>query len=159
MALTKFNNNAGGTKPGRPSAPQYRILYVEDEDQNWEIAEAGLRQHYVMQRASNAREAFDALKSNQFDLILMDIQLADSDLDGIEITRVLRKIAQKTPPAYTAGITTAAPIIFVTAYNARYSKEELKACGGDDLIPKPVDFTRLSLAISRCLSRAVLSRQ
>jgi DNA-binding response OmpR family regulator len=48
-----------------------------------------------------------------------------------------------------------APIIFVTAYMNRYSKPELTEAGGDDVIYKPVDFMRLSLAMSRLLVRGI----
>ena len=59
-----------------------------------------------------------------------------------------------SPPDYAAGIrAVSTPIIFVTAYTARYSKAELLEAGGDDLIPKPVNFTHLSLAVARVWAR------
>ena len=49
------------------------------------------------------------------------------------------------------------PVIFVTAYNARYTREELIDAGGNDLIPKPVDFTRLALTMTRLILRRTVT--
>lgn len=134
-----------------------RILYVEDEDPNWEIAEARLRAKYDLHRAKNSASAFELLGRHQFELILMDIQLTNSAFDGIEITKLLRGVLKPSPPevAQLDG-KIEIPIIFVTAYTARYSKEDLKKVGGDDVIAKPVDFTQLSLAITRLIARNLL---
>jgi len=151
MVLKRFSNNLA--QP--PAVPgRQRILYVEDEDANWDVAEARLKVKYELKRAKNAAEAFAMLAEEDFDLILMDIQLADSQYDGIEITRILRRTFNKPVPAALAlEGRPSVPIIFVTAYTARYSKEDLLAFGGDEVIAKPVDFTQLSLAITRLIAR------
>ncbi len=160
MALQKLTTNGGGNNSS--GAPRRQsLLYVEDEDQNWEIAELSLRDRYLMSRAKSSREAFRMLEERAFDVILMDIQLAGSELNGIEITQVLKGLfpgSLDKLPLYAQKQRTDSPIIFVSAYNARYSKEELISAGGADLIPKPVDFTRLALAISRHLMRQAVVR-
>ena len=81
-----------------------------------------------------------------------------SDFNGIEITQILKGRFDQAIPEYAQGIT--APntkIIFVTAYSARYGKKELIEAGGDDLMTKPVDFTRLSLVMSRMMARGAYS--
>ena len=79
-----------------------------------------------------------------------------SDFNGIEITQILKGRFDQAIPEYAQGIT--APntkIIFVTAYSARYGKKKLIEAGGDDdLMTKPVDFTRLSLVMSRMMAQA-----
>lgn len=152
MALTKLS----GTSSTVAKPRSVRVLYVEDEDQNWEIAQLSLRDRYTLERAKDSKEAFAKLRTGAFAAILMDIQLAGSDLNGIEITQVLRGGYQGKIPEYAVGYTLRdTPIIFVTAYNARYTKEELMAYGGNDLLPKPVDFMRLALSISKYLVRQV----
>ena len=134
------------------------VLYVEDEDVNWEVAELSLRSKFNPTRAKTAQEAFGLLATKTFDLILMDIQLMGSDFNGIEITQILKGRFDQAIPEYAQGIT--APntkIIFVTAYSARYGKKELIEAGGDDLMTKPVDFTRLSLVMSRMMARGAYS--
>jgi hypothetical protein len=56
----------------------------------------------------------------------MDIQLAKSELNGIEITQIIRgTYAGIKPPCARTFPASAVSIIFMTAYSARYSKPEL----------------------------------
>ena len=134
----------------------FKLLYVEDEDSNWEIAKLGLRDKYDLERARNAREAFDLIRSHNFDAVLMDIQLMNSDFNGIEITQIMRNRFVGDVPAYAQTLDVSEmPVIFVTAFKERYTREELERAGGNELIPKPVDFIRLSLAITRLVARGI----
>lgn len=159
MTLQKFTGPEKKAPPGTAAAPgrKRRILYVEDEDVNWEIASRRLRDAYDISRACNAREAFEKLEGLAFDVILMDIQLQDSEMDGIAITKSLRQIDGVALPAYANPdiLRKVPPIIFVSAYTARYDKKILRTYGGDDLIAKPVDFTVLSLTLTRIIARSV----
>ena len=85
----------------------------------------------------------------KFDIILMDIELAGSKYNGIEITeRVKRRTsALDAVGAYEKNRET--PIVFVTAYGARYSREDLLHVGASDVVEKPVDFVRLSRVITK----------
>ena len=156
MTLKKFD--APTRKPvSSLGTRRKQILYVEDEDVNWEMASRRLRDSYDLVRARNARETFQMMTGPAFAAILMDIQLQDSDMDGIAITQALKQVNGVKLPSYAdPSILTKVPaIIFVSAYTARYDKKLLKTYGGDDLIPKPVDFTTLSLTLSRIILRNV----
>ena len=136
-----------------------QLLYVEDEDVNWEVTQANLRGRYDLERACEAREVFTRIRQKPYDAILMDIQLIKSDLNGIELVQCLRGKFKGTKPPYAVGIELpSTPIIFLTAYGARYTREELISLGGDDLVTKPIDFTLLALSISRCLLKTANSR-
>ena len=138
MGLKKISSR-GGT--GSAAAPREKVLYVEDEDTNWEVAELSLRGRYDLVRARNARECFEMLKKHKYELVLMDIQLSGSELDGVQITNILKGLYQEEAPEFTSGVRLqGAPIVFMTAYAARYSKAELLEAGGDELVTKPVDF-------------------
>ena len=137
--------------------PKPRVLYVEDEDPNWAVTEFMLRSQYELVRAVNARETFARLRASKFDLILMDIQLQGSELDGIQITQILKGRYSKPVPSYAHGPIVACPILFVTAYEARYQRQELIDAGGDELITKPVDRTRLLLALSKLTVRGIFT--
>lgn len=132
------------------------ILYIEDDDSVWEVTQFALREDYDLVRAKNAKEAFKELRVHDFDIILCDIQLQGSELDGIEITQVLRGRYRGPVKGYDAPTrNTGATVIFVTAFKDRFNKSQLLAAGGDDVIYKPVDFTRLSLAISRLMMKSI----
>jgi CheY-like chemotaxis protein len=140
----------------RKRSCDFKLLYVEDEDSNWEIAQLGLRDKYDLERARNAREAFDLLRIHKFDAVLMDIQLMDSEFNGIEITQIMRNRFDGELPHYAQSLELSdVPVIFVTAFKETYSREALELAGGNELIPKPVDFIRLSLAISRLVAREI----
>ncbi|MBN2525059.1 MAG: response regulator [Deltaproteobacteria bacterium] len=134
-----------------------KVLYVEDEDANWNVAELHLRDKYNIKRAKNATEAFELLKKEKFNLILLDIQLAGSAFDGIQVCRILRRHPDQRIPSMAKDLQCdKIPIVFVTAYSERYSKDYLtKEVGGDDVVTKPVDFTRLTLVSSRLIIKSI----
>jgi CheY-like chemotaxis protein len=157
MILRRLERPAAQKAPNTPLA---KILYVEDEDANWEVTELQLRGKYLLRRAKTSSEALALLARERFDLILLDIQLSGSDLDGIQLCRVLRAPSRHgaAPPAPWRGGPIDTPIVFVTAYAARYDKQTLLDAGADDVVTKPVDYTRLLLVSSRLIVRAVGDR-
>ncbi len=149
MALQRLQS---AFRPQRGEARRGRILYVEDDDANWRVTERYLRSKYELRRGRNSREAFELLGKEEFQLVLLDIELAGSDLDGIGICRVLRGL-EPMPPGFTRPdwLDEGVPIVFVTAYAARYPREELLGLGGNEVVTKPVDYTRLLLVSSRLM--------
>jgi len=143
--------------PSAPSLTQQPrslpwVLYVEDEEDNWIVTELQLRRRFQLTWARDDRAACEQLRQapRSPQAILMDIQLRGAAMDGIQLTRALRGTAPAAEvPEYARGLAPlAAPIIFVTAYGARYSEAELLAAGGSAVINKPVDFVALSLALT-----------
>ena len=76
-------------------------------------------------------------KNEEFDLILMDVQMPG--MDGIQATRHIRK----TP--LNAGT----PIIAVTAHAFKEEQERLLSSGMEDYLPKPIEFSTLITLIKR----------
>ena len=105
-----------------------KILLVEDNAVNRRLAGFLLRsQGYQVREATTALEAFEMLKNNHPDLIVMDIQLPG--MDGLEVTRKL-----KEQPA-TADI----PVIAVTSYAMKGDREKALAAGCAGYVTKPID--------------------
>jgi CheY-like chemotaxis protein len=134
--------------PARGLAPALpTLLYVEDEDENWAVAELRLRGRFHLVRAATDEQACQAVRDHGHSLhaVLMDIQLKGSLLDGIKLCRLFRGALDEAElPPYARGCPTiTAPIIFVTAYGQRYTEAELRGLGGHMLITKPVDFNRI----------------
>ncbi len=135
-----------------PGAAQGRVLYVEDEDANWKITERYLRGKFELKRARSSSEALSLVGTQSFDLLLLDIELAGSELDGLGLCRVFRGTAPPPQGFRRPGwLTEAVPIVFVTAYTARYPREELLRLGANEVVTKPVDYTRLLLVSSRLI--------
>jgi two-component system, cell cycle response regulator DivK len=117
-----------------------KILLVEDNEVNRRLAGFLLRsQDYQVREAPSAKDAFEILKSEQVDLIVMDIQLPG--IDGLEATRQLR-----ADPA-TANI----PVIAVTSYAMAGDRDKALAAGCSGYVTKPIDKTIFLAEISRHL--------
>jgi CheY-like chemotaxis protein len=117
-----------------------RILLVEDNPVNRRLAGFLLRsQGYQVSEATTGQEAFEMLKNDPPDLIVMDIQLPG--MDGLEITKTL-----KQQPA-----TAAIPVIAVTSYAMKGDREKALAAGCSGYVTKPIDKTIFLAEISQHL--------
>lgn len=154
-------------KPIRRPMPQgvqrqLPLLYVEDNDDNWEVVKLRMNRTYELKRAATDREACASLaRADEFYAVLMDIELSGSRLNGIQLTRLLRgTLPEAERLSYAQNVpASSVPVLFVTAYGSAYTREELLAAGADGVLFKPVDFTKLSLALTNChLNRATKHR-
>jgi CheY-like chemotaxis protein len=133
------------------------LLYVEDDDDNWEIAELRLGKNYQIVRADSAYAACKIIRERraEIDVILMDIELRGSELNGIELTELLRGNGhpdQAGLPSYARNLPSISkPIVYVTAHGARYTNLTLMLSGADKVITKPVDFAELQRALGELL--------
>lgn len=138
---------------GRESAPKPLILYVEDDTVNQQIARARLGKKYEVLVAGSDREACKLVIEHHSNiiLVLMDIELQGSQLNGIALTRLLRgQLSASERPLYTESVPSLdVPILFVTAYGQRFSQHELLEAGADNVIAKPIDFVQLQTAMTR----------
>ena len=152
---TRSDQRVGGGGSRRPSILPRKelLLYVEDDDDNWQVARLRLRGGYDVLRAANSKEACALLSEHASSLsaILMDIELRDSELNGIQLTQLIRgKTTIVGLPVYARSVPQlSTPIIFVTAHGARYSDTHLMLAGCDKVIAKPVDFGALNVALTQ----------
>ncbi|TVQ67549.1 MAG: response regulator [Balneolaceae bacterium] len=101
------------------------ILIVEDNDMNRFIAIQSL--HYfgcLVDEATNGREAAEKVKKNNYDLILMDIQMPV--MDGLEATLFIRNELKLTTP-----------IVALTANAFRHDIDRYLKAGMDNFVTKP----------------------
>jgi CheY-like chemotaxis protein len=128
------------------------VLYVEDDAENWNATQLRLEGRYRLIRAATDAEACEAVRRHRNELfaILMDIELKGSKLNGVELTKLFRGKADvaSLPPYARDDLRINCPIVFVTAYGARYPETDLLAMGGNKLVEKPVDFVKLTLALA-----------
>jgi PAS domain S-box-containing protein len=109
-----------------------RVLLVEDNDINQEIAAEILRQAGIdVTLAGDGHEALERVQAREFDVVLMDMQMPV--MDGIEATREIRKESRFQ----------ALPIIAMTA---NVMAEDIRRCfdaGMNDHVGKPIDVEEL----------------
>ena len=118
-----------------------RILLVEDDKMIAETVSNGLKTaRYAVDWVNNGNTAEQALNSQQYDLVLLDLGLPGQD--GLQVLKHLRQEKNNTP------------VLIVTARDDLDSRLAGLDGGADDYIIKPFDLSELLARI-----RAVLRRQ
>jgi CheY-like chemotaxis protein len=134
----------------RPPLPV--ILYVEDDQESWQVTELRMREHYTVRWAPDDVEACRVVRAEGPKLyaVLMDITLKRSLLDGTELCQLFKgKLKDRDLPPYAQDLpVVTAPILFLSGHRARYSEAELQRMEGHAMITKPVDFLHLTLALA-----------
>jgi DNA-binding response OmpR family regulator len=117
-----------------------KILVVDDEVVNLELAEALLQQDgYEVFMAQDGAEAMVKVQEHRPDIVLMDIVMPK--MNGIETCRKI-----KTNP-----LSYATPVVMVTALNSTEDKVKAIQAGADDFISKPFDRVELSARVKSLL--------
>jgi len=129
-----------GADDGRQNvaARTLRILLVEDSVYNQKVAVGVLQKRgHRVTIAENGVKAVEAVRDEQFDLILMDLQMPE--MDGLEATQIIRAREEAD------GIRT--PIIAMTAQAMKGIRERCLCVGMDDYLVKPIRSQQLYDAI------------
>lgn len=125
------------------TAQKKKVLIVEDDKISRDIVDIALGKKGVESYiAKNGTEAVAMFEKEQFDLIIMDINMPY--MNGYEAVALIRE-KEKVMDQRT-------PIIAMTAYALVGDKEKCLASGMDDYISKPVDLNQLSVLIDKWFS-------
>ncbi len=115
-----------------------KILIVDDEQSHRVMLKAILsKEGYDVSEADDGTTAIKAVESETFDLILMDIRMAD--MDGIEAMGEIKK----TSPLI--------PIIIMTAYASIKTAVDALKAGAFDYLTKPLDIDELKIHIKKAI--------
>ena len=98
------------------------------------LATGGNHVHLV----ENGTQAVEAVRSGQFDVVLMDVQMPE--MDGLQATREIRR--------WEAG-SSRIPIIALTAHAMADDEHRCLEAGMDGYLAKPIDAAALRKALSR----------
>ena len=122
----------------RESGRRLNILLAEDNIVNQKMAVRMLekRGHTVV-IASDGRETLATLEQQQFDVVLMDVQMPQ--MDGFEVTASIRE-KEKATGAHI-------PIVAMTAYAMKGDRERCLEAGMDGYVGKPIKAQELFDAI------------
>jgi CheY-like chemotaxis protein len=111
-----------------------KILIVDDQSEVRELVEVTLRiGPYEILQASSGDEALTITRSEQPDLVLLDVMMPNSSVDGFDVCRQI-----KSDPA-TRNIS----VVMITARGQEADLEMGKQAGADDYFTKP--FSPLEL--------------
>jgi two-component system, OmpR family, response regulator len=117
-----------------------RVLVVEDDRMIAKGLERALRQQgYTIDGVADGRSAAEALRTEKFDLVLLDLGLPGRD--GIEVLRELRGRGEATP------------VIIVTARDDVQNRIAGLDAGADDYIVKPFDLDEVAARMRSVLRR------
>jgi two-component system sensor histidine kinase/response regulator len=115
-----------------------RLLLVEDNLVNQMVATAMLQlEGFVVDVAGNGAEAFEQVKQNDYDAVLMDVQMPV--MDGLQATRAIRQLPK--------GLRL--PIIALTANAMLEDRQMCLDAGMNDYISKPIEPDALKRVLER----------
>jgi PAS domain S-box-containing protein len=116
-----------------------KILVVEDMELNQFIARHIMESWgFEVSMAGNGSQAINMVKQNDYDLILMDIQMPE--MNGMVATRLIRKLSDPQK----ANL----PIIALTGNSLNTDSEKYIAAGMNDYLAKPLSEAKLFQVIS-----------
>lgn len=119
----------------------FKILVVEDDRElNHTVCTFLGQNGFHATGCLNAQEAYDALYSGMFDLIISDIMMPGAD--GFTFAETVRGLDQQIP------------ILFMSARDDLAAKQRGFDLGIDDYMVKPIDFTELLMRLRSLLRRA-----
>ena len=122
------------------------ILLAEDNTVNQKVAKRVLqKQGHSVTVASSGKIALEILEQQDFDLILMDVQMPE--MDGMEATRAIREKEKVTGKHI--------PIIALTAHAMAGDRDRCLAAGMDGYASKPIRVDELRQEIQRLCPQPV----
>lgn len=138
------------------------VLYVEDDAETFRLAAVRLKDRFRLLWAKDDKEACQQLRlwGERLYAVLMDVELGGSGLDGLQLVRLVRgTLPQASLPTYARDVPVLkVPVVVLTAYTGRVGEREVRAVGASHFVSKPIDFTKLNLALAQANLRQVLRK-
>ncbi len=120
------------------------ILLIEDSEANALVYKQYLSDGYMVTVATNGKEASALFEQNEYDLILLDVQLPD--ISGLELLKQFR--LKPTSP----------PIVIITAHGSVNIALDAMREGANDFLSKPFDKARLDVTVAKLLREKQLEK-
>lgn len=123
---------------GQKAVEWMRILMIEDDGAILEAVEEAVSEHYILEGARTLQEAKNKIKTNLYQMILLDIQLPDGN--GVDFIQEIRRV-------------TNIPVIFLSVVSDENIIARGLDLGADDYIIKPFSVQVLLSRINSVLRR------
>jgi two-component system, cell cycle response regulator DivK len=113
---------------------QKKVLIAEDSSVIQNLTKKILQfQNFDIHSVKNGKELLDSIEKENYDVILLDINMPV--MDGIEAVTELRKHAD--------AVKKATPVIAITGNAANHTVDYLKSVGFTEYLQKPLNFDHL----------------
>lgn len=127
------------------SEAQHSILVVDDNEMNRDLLSRRLdRQGYNISLADNGARALEMISENNYDLILLDIMMPDTN--GYQVLEQLKEDEKHVH----------IPVIMISALDEIESVVRCIELGADDYITKPFNPVLLKARINACLEKKTM---
>lgn len=124
------------------TAPDARILIVDDNKVNLKVAEGLLRPYHMnVETADSGSRAIEMIQSGRFDLVFMDHMMPV--MDGVDATKIIREMQGE----YFQRIA----IVALSANAVRGAKEMFLEAGMNDFVAKPIEMRIMDRTLRRWL--------
>ncbi len=123
------------------------ILIIDDEaDIRNILADIFQDEGYNILKAAHSEQAFSIIQDHQIDLIVLDIWLDNSDMDGVQILKTLKKKLQ----------TNNIPVLMISGHGNIEMAVNAMKLGAFDFIEKPFKIDHILLTVQRALDQKEL---
>jgi CheY-like chemotaxis protein len=124
-------------------SPTRKVLVAEDSSVIINLTKNVLMfENYQITAVKNGKQVLDKLGKEDFDLILMDINMPE--MDGIECTKAIRALEDPEKSVI--------PIIAITGNYKNYTLDDFLKAGLNDYIQKPLDYDHLLATVKKYLA-------
>ena len=130
QGLADFMHRHGMPDPSG-ALPLPRLFIVDDDRDFTDLLKEALRDQFDIEIAGSALEAASRIPLFRPNLILLDIRLPD--LSGLDVCRHFRDYKRERK----------VPILCMSAYGHEIDVAEVRKCGADDFLPKPIKLNDL----------------
>lgn len=138
-----MKDDQSGAQTLKPLAP-LKVLLAEDNPVNQKMAKLTLeKKGHIVTIAENGRQAMEKSGTEEFDIILMDVQMPE--VDGLEATRAIREREKVSGKRI--------PIVAMTAHAVKGDEEMCLDAGMDGYVSKPISRSQLFETIRKVISK------
>jgi CheY-like chemotaxis protein len=116
-----------------------KILYVEDDTINALIVKKILQKDYHIDIANDSNTALNFLKDQDYEIILLDVNLGEEKIDGIGFMQLIRQSSKNRNTK----------ILAITAFALPDDRDRFLSMGFDEYISKPIDKFNLLETIQK----------
>ncbi|MDO9550894.1 response regulator [Rhodonellum sp.] len=121
-----------------------KILVAEDSSVIINLTKNVLLfENYSISAVKNGKQVLEKLAKEDFDLILMDINMPV--MDGIECTKAIRELEDPKKASV--------PIVAITGNYKNYTLDDFKKAGLNDYVQKPLDYDYLLATVRKHLEK------